>query len=296
MQLADAAAVPYRTPGTRHREGNIEFKYLLRGRSGSAQNYELSIVRTRERFFSPAHRHNFDQLRFVLAGRFGQPGALELKAGEVGYYPEGTPYVIESADTELMLVQFGGASGEGFTHYDELRASYPKMAQLGRFEDGIFRWNDPPPGEPRQKDGYEALWEQIHGRRLRYPAQRYRAPVVMNPAAFAWQPGAAAGAWVRPLGSFSERHIRVEQTRLEQGVSVRTLPDASIRLGYVVAGSGSLDGQPLHAGCAFELAAGEQALLAAGDSLLVLDLYLPAFPAGFTPGSQTVAAPGEVAA
>ena len=63
-----------------------------------------------------------------------------------------------------------------------------------------------------------------------------------------------------------------------------------------MAGSGSLDGQPLHAGRGVDLQAFEQALLAAGDSLLVLDLYLPAFPAGFTPGSQTVAAPGEVAA
>ena len=113
MKFADASAISYRTPGTRHREGNIEFKYLLTGEAGSPRNYELSIVRTQDHFESPAHRHNFDQIRYVLSGAFGEKGPLELKPGEVGYYPEGTPYRISSGNSEVLLLQFGGASGAG---------------------------------------------------------------------------------------------------------------------------------------------------------------------------------------
>ena len=101
MQFADSSKLGFSDPGTRHREGNISFKYLLKGRAGSPQNYELSHVRTRDRFYGPPHRHNFDQIRYILSGTFGQPGKLELKAGELGYYPEGTPYQIDSGDSDV---------------------------------------------------------------------------------------------------------------------------------------------------------------------------------------------------
>lgn len=277
MQFANGSVIPFSDPGTRHREGVIEFKYLLRGREGSPQNYELSVVRTRERFFGPPHRHNFDQVRWVFSGTFGEPGKLELRPGEVGYYPEGTPYQIDSGDSEVLLLQFGGASGSGFTAYDQLRRFYPVLAEKGEFKDGVFRWHSPPPGVAKQQDGYEAMWEAINGKPLTYPKPRYRHPTLMKPEAYAWIDADSRGAQTRELGRFTERAITIAQVRLEAGQQMTLRSPDTIRLFYVLEGAGRAGDQPLQAGCAFELVHGASVVLQAGQPLVLLDLHLPRF-------------------
>lgn len=291
MQFANAASLAFRDPGTRHREGNIQFKYLLRGTAGSPQNYELTLVRTDETFQGPPHRHNFDQIRYVVSGTFGE-GNLELRAGEVGYYPEGTPYRIHPGTSEVLLLQFGGASGAGFTHYDALRASYPVLAEKGEFRDGIFRWHQPPAGTAKQQDGYEALWELIHGKKLTYPRPRYRQPVLMNPAGFAWLQQ-AEGLSQRTLGRFTEREIGVTQLCLAAGAGATLDAGATIRLLYVLEGSGRLDGLQVQAGCALELPARASVAAHADDTLVLLALDLPRFDA---PASVDAATPARAAA
>lgn len=286
MQFADAATIAFRDPGTRHREGNIQFKYLLCGAAGSPQNYELSVVRTEARFHGPPHRHNFDQLRYVLSGTFGEPGRLELRPGEVGYYPEGTPYQIDSGDSEVLLLQFGGASGQGFTHYEALRSHYPLLAQLGEFKDGIFRWHQQPAGKPKQQDGYEALWELIHGRPLVYPRPRYRQPVLMNPEAFDWLPH-GHGLDARELGRFTERGIAVSQLRAMPGATARLHAGVTIRLVYVLEGAGRIGDREVHPGCAIELLVGTTVPVVAASALQLLAFDLPSF----APGSKAAVAP-----
>ena len=280
MQFAHGHTIPFRDSGTSHRGGNIEFKYLLKGQEGSPQNYELSVVRTTDRFYGPPHRHNFDQMRLVLKGKFGQPGRLELQTGEVGYYPEGTPYQIDSGDTEVLLLQFGGAAGHGFTHYDELRKSYPVLAQKGEFKDGIFRWHTPPDGTAKQQDGYEALWELINGRPLVYPKARYHNPVLMDPRAFDWSSTRDKGVHVKHLGRFTERDITVGQVRIDAGAQAMLDSPDSIRLLYVVEGSGRIGGQELSAGCAFEILQEQTHPVSATSDMVLLDMLLPRFDAG----------------
>jgi len=285
MQFADASSIPFRDPGTKHREGNIQFKYLLTGEAGSPQNYELSQVRTADRFYGPPHRHNFDQIRYVIKGRFGQPGKLEMQEGEVGYYPEGTPYQIDSGDSDILILQFGGASGNGFTHYEELRRNYPILAGKGEFTDGVFRWHEPPPGTAKQQDGYEALWELINGKPLVYPRQRYRHPVLMNPEGFAWMPAKDKGVFSRELGRFNERGTGVTQVRISAGTGTRLASPDTIRLLYVLEGTGRIGERELAPGCAFEIRRGESFPATATQDLLLLDFQLPRFdnaPAGTT--------------
>lgn len=291
MQFADGTQLAFHDPGTRHREGDIRFKYLLRGEAGSPQNYELSVVRTQDRFFGPPHRHNFDQIRYVISGSFGQPGKLELHEGEVGYYPEGTPYQIDSGDTEILILQFGGASGNGFTHYDQLRSHYPILAQKGEFKDGIFRWHEPPAGAARQQDGYEALWELIHGRPLVYPKPRLRQPVLMNPQAFDWLPTGEPGVMHRELGRFNERGTGVSQTRIASGTQAVLDPQGTIRLVYVLEGQGFVDDHALVPGCAFEVTSAQRPTVRATQQLVLLDLWLPRFD----PSSALQAARAEEA-
>lgn len=277
MQFADSSKLGFSDPGTRHREGNISFKYLLKGRAGSPQNYELSHVRTRDRFYGPPHRHNFDQIRYILSGTFGQPGKLELKAGELGYYPEGTPYQIDSGDSDVLLLQFGGAAGQGFTHYDQLRQHYPILAQKGEFKDGIFRWHEAPPGTAKQQDGYEALWELIHQRPLVYPKPRYHHPTVMNPQAFAWVPTREPGMAIKPMGRFTEREIGVGEVRIDAGARVRLDSPDTIRLLYVLQGSGCIGEHAVHEGCAVEIEQGQSCQAHADQTLVLLEMLLPRF-------------------
>ena len=286
MQFADGSSIPFRDPGTRHREGNIEFKYLLCGQAGSPQNYELSLVRTKDRFYGPPHRHNFDQVRFVVKGKFGQPGRLELQTGEVGYYPEGTPYQIDSGDSEVLLLQFGGAAGHGFTHYDELRKNYPVLAEKGEFKDGLFRWHSPPAGTAKQQDGYEALWELINGKPLVYPKARYHTPVLMSPHAFSWTDTKDSGVRVKHMGRFTERDITVGQVQIRAGAMTQLDSANSIRLLYVLEGSGQIGSRDVHAGCAVEIVQGHSHAVSARHDMVILDLLLPRFEAGVAPQSK----------
>ncbi len=287
MQFADGQSIPFSDPGTRHREGPIHFRYLLQGEAGTPQNYELTVVRTAGRFYGPAHRHNFDQIRWVLSGSFGEPGKLMLREGDVGYYPEATPYKIDSGDSEVLLLQFGGASGNGFTHYDQLRKFYPILAEQGEFKEGLFRWHEPPPGTARQQDGYEALWEAINRRQLVYPKQRYRHPTVMSPRGFAWLPTSDGALEHRELGRFTERAITIAQCRLPAGQSARLESPDTIRLLYVLEGNGTAGEHKLRPGCAFELTTGSHIDLEAHDTLVLVDLHLPRFnPSETTPAQQ----------
>jgi len=284
MQLVHADDVPFRKPRTNHREPNIEFKHLMTGARGSPQNFELLVARTNGKFHSPRHRHNFDQIRFGLSGKFGDGKGLDLPVGAVGYYPEGTHYAIDAEGSELLLLQFGGASGWGFTNYEQLYAAYPELAKLGEFRDGIFFRNDRsnlPPGTRRNQDGYEAMWEHIHGRPLSYPKPRYKAPVIMHPDGAAWladpeQPGVAR----RTLGMFTERMIEVGQIQVDAGATLAEAATRAPRLLFLFEGAGRGDGGdwPLHT--VLRIDTGETVRFQAETDARFLVMGLPIFAAG----------------
>ena len=280
MDIVDSIQVAWRDPGTKHREGSILFKYLFRGVEGSPQNYEFSIVKTTGRFFGPPHRHNFDQVRYVLSGNFGKGN--ELKPGQLGYYPEGTPYQIDAGDAEVLLLQFGGSSGHGFMNYEQLRQAHPKLAESGVFEGGIYTRTDPVTGRRNNQDGYEAIWEFVNQKPVSYPRPRYLQPVLLNPDNFAWQPTTGAEgdgnhAQQRLLGAFTERDTRMAMTRLAAGGTTTLRAGDTVRLSYVTQGRGALAGREIGQGSALRLTAGETAGLTASADLQTIDIYLPRF-------------------
>jgi hypothetical protein len=281
MQIVHADEVPFRAPGTKHREPNVEFKHLMVGKRGSPQNFELLVARTKGTFYSPRHHHNFDQIRFGLSGRFGDGKGNDVPAGGVGYYPEGAHYLIDCAESEVLLLQFGGASGWGFTNYDQLYGAYPELARLGEFRDGVFFRGDRsnlPPGTRRNQDGYEAMWEHIHGQRLRYPAPRYKEPVIMSPENSAWladeaQPGVAR----RTLGVFTERLIEIAQIKVDEGATLRESAPRAPRLLFVIAGGGTAEGREWRAQTVIQLDKGESTSVVAKRAATLLVLGLPIF-------------------
>src|SRR5262252_9483264 len=106
-----------------HRQGMFRHRTVAAGEPGTPGNFILELVRTTDDFFSPRHKHNFDQFRYQLEGEFDFDRNGKMTPGTIGYFPEGTPYGPQSSSVSslTLVLQFGGASGNGYMtqeHFD----------------------------------------------------------------------------------------------------------------------------------------------------------------------------------
>lgn len=266
-------------PSQPHRPGGVSFRHLLAGEDDAKDNYSLSLVDVAELYVAPRHRHNFEQVRVVLNGRFGfGPGAVQ-EAGSVGYFCEGTYYTQrgEGPSTTLLL-QCGGASGSGYMGFERLQRGIREIAQRGSFHDGVFTWTDDR-GKKHNQDGYEAVWEHVFGRTLHYPKPRYQAPVIVQPQHFEWLPW-APGVAIKRLGCFNERGLGVALWRIDAGAGIALEPAERRELLYVQRGSVAVGSHALPAGSAIEVRRGEPLRLQAGaGGAELIGLSLPRFDA-----------------
>ena len=201
-----------------HRSGGIDFKRLLQGTPGTPDNFELSIVRTTGDYYTPRHRHNFDQVRLCLEGAMNYAPGKDLKAGTVGYFPEGTFYGPQS-DTGvsiILLLQMGGSAGYGFMGYRQLTDGYKKLSGLGSFDGGIF-CRHTADGRVIRQDGYEAIWEDVNGRAVQYPPPRYLDPVIIYPDSFGWLATRDPGFELKHMATFGERALNIGEIRATRG-------------------------------------------------------------------------------
>src|ERR687893_503860 len=127
------------TTGSSHRGGESTYFRMLDGEEGSAGNFSLLVARSPGRF-SPRHRHNFEQFRYQLEGvaDYGRTG--KLKPGMLGYFPESVHYGPQTQpDGEMlsvMVLQFAGASGNGYPGRSVSLAVAEELKQIGHFKDG----------------------------------------------------------------------------------------------------------------------------------------------------------------
>jgi hypothetical protein len=221
-----------------HRSGGIDFKRLLQGTAGSLDNFEFSLVRTAGDYFTPRHRHNFDQVRYCIEGTMNYAPGKDLKAGTAAYFPEGT-YYGPQADTShslVLLLQMGGSAGYGFMSYQQLHDGYERLCDLGQFERGVFT-RESTDGRKIRKDGYEAIWEHVNGRDVEYPSPRYDEPIVFNPENFRWIPTREPGFDIKHLGTFGERGVAIGMIRCTKGSRHLIDRHRSPELLFVVRGS-----------------------------------------------------------
>lgn len=266
MLVVHESEVPRRGPSD-HRGGGIMLRSLLRGTEGTPENFDLMLIDA-EGFSTPQHRHNFDQVRILLDGEFGFGAGLVQKSGTVAYFPEGTYYIQNAPRRSLtLLLQAGGASGGGYMSARQLAEGVDSAKQRGRFEGGVFTWEDEN-GKKHNKDGYEAAWEAVHGRTIAYPKPQYEAPVIVHEERIGWRsvPG-QAGVHQKLFGVFAGSELRVSRIRVEAGQQWQQTADTRDRLLYVVSGAGEINGHPLRAGSAVHIAAAESALLRAEPEL-----------------------------
>lgn len=236
------------------RDGVLAQKFLLTGQDGSPNNYLLNVGRTGHGGWgTPRHRHNFDQVRFVLKGEYPIASGVVMKEGSVGYFPESVHYGPQDRPDglEMMVCQFGGASGMGFVSVAQREAANEALKQKGEFSNGIFTWIDEQ-GKKHNQDGSEACIEHATGKKIVFAKPRYKDIVIMDPSNFDWIATGAVGVSTKLLGTFTERDVRLEMIRLEEGAEVTGGELACIELLFLSEGIVSAEGRTYGARTAFE--------------------------------------------
>jgi len=247
MKVVQFADVPL-VRGLEHRGGTFHSRTPVAGEPGTPGNFKFSVSELGTDYSGPRHRHNFDQYRFMLSGEsdYGQDGPL--KAGMLGYYPEGVYYGPQVNKTPITcaVLQFGGASGSGYLQPREVKAGMEELKQFGEFKDGVFHRREGAQGILRGKsnmDAYQAIWEHVHGRAMVYPKGRYDAPIMMDAGNFAWaRVRGAAGVSEKLFGVFTERRTQARLVRLDAGAHYEV---AGRGVYLVLSGAGAAGGAPL---------------------------------------------------
>jgi len=273
MKIVHADEVEWKR-GLQHRGGTFHYRHLLEGEAGTVGNFHLGIGQQDGDFASPRHRHNFDQFRFQIEGTMNFDRNGKMAPGMLGYFPEGAAYGPQSSEgcSVTAVLQFGGASGNGYLSPAEVAAGTDELKKFGTFQGGIFRRNDDVDGR-RNTDAYQAIWEHVHGRRMDYPKPRYRDPIMVDPENYEWLPIAGVpGASEKSLGTFTERECAAVLFKLAPGTTYR----AGGRSVYLVlSGAGRVGEQSYRSLTAIHLSSGEAAEFTARESTELLQLVLP---------------------
>src|SRR3954453_8805912 len=154
-----------------------------------------------------------------------------------------------------------------------------EMKEFCTFERGVFkRIGQLAPGEKRNQDSYEAIWEHVNKRKLVYPKPRYGEPILIKPEGFEWetredQPGVAT----KPLCVFSERQLQLSVIKLEPGARASQAARGGVAIGFVLQGEGTVNGEALRKHSAFS--GTEEFELGSRDGMEVLLVGLPIFAA-----------------
>ncbi|MGZ5895462.1 MAG: hypothetical protein ACXWJ6_04320 [Xanthobacteraceae bacterium] len=275
MKIVQGDEVPL-VRGLEYRGGMFHSRRLLEGTPGTIDNFQLGVGVSQGDFYSPRHRHNFEQIRVQLDGALSYDRDGTMTAGIVGYFPEGVFYGPQSQKPEdvatAAVLQFGGASGSGYLSNKETRAAMEELNKLGEFKYGVFRRREAFHGK-KNADGNQAIWEHHHQRPIAFPKPRYPEPIMMDPKNFAWVPVAGApGASEKLLGVFTERRTEASLYKLDPGASL-TVKGNGVFL--ALRGAGKVGDAPLRKLTAFHLARGETVKVTASEETEIMHFGLP---------------------
>jgi len=258
------------------RAGTTHLRHLMDGEPGTPGNFMLGIWKSEGDFYSPRHRHNFEQYRYVLDGELNYNLNGKLTKGMLGYFPEGVMYGPQSQDPDkfslALILQFGGTSGSGFLSQAEVDAAEAELKKLGIFEKGVFRRTS---GDGKKNmDGMQAIWEHINGRTMVYPNPRLINPAFMDPACYEWTKVEGASKVAEKLFPVSsDRDAESRIVKLEAGARYALRGRAVY---YTIAGKGTAGVEPLRNMTSFYLEAGESQQISAQQTLEILQLGMPA--------------------
>ena len=241
------------------REGKLDQKHLLFGEDGSPNNYDLNMgVTGGGGWRTPRHRHNFDQIRYVIQGTLPYTENDVLEQGWVGYFPESIHYGPQERSEGLrtMVLQCGGASGGGYLSVAQREATNVELAKTGEFKKGLYHYADAN-GAPQAMDGSQAIFEHATGGKLEFATPRYTDVIAMNPEAYDWVQQNDSGVWEKWLGSFTERDLRIGFLRLDSGAAYQAGQHPSIEILFQINGKVSAGGEKYGPETGYEFLANE---------------------------------------
>jgi hypothetical protein len=288
MRVIRDAELPMVERKETQREGRFIEKTFLQGEPGRPDNFKFYMVQQFGDFYSPRHKHNFEQVRLQLSGTTSYDKDGTMTPGVLGYFPEGTPYgptTITTEESLIVILQAGGPSLSGYASAAEREMANRELRKTGEFRNGAYI---PNPGTGRKnQDSFEAMWEFINQRKLEYPAPRFQRPVFMNTQAFPWRPLAGAqGVAEKQLGAF-ELGFTMRYLRIDPGASATV--DGRI-ICYVLAGSGTADGAAFDKGDVIYADARETATIRATTPVELFTMSMLMLDAERMPRGATAAA------
>jgi quercetin dioxygenase-like cupin family protein len=275
MDIIHAAEMPWGESLVAQRAGGeVAHKRLFEGAEDSPDNYMLVMSKEPKSFFSPRHRHPWDQIRFCLEGKIPIAKGVFVDGGEIAYFPESVHYGPQEGgeDRIVVLLQFGGASGNGFIGPDRVEQARVQLAQEGRFEGGVYV-RETPEGR-RNRDAYEAIWLHVMRGELSYAPPVYKTPIVMRPQALPWLPTAEPGVAAKSIGVFPHRGLTLSAWRIEPGAQHSIPASAALRLLFVMDGDGTVGAEALRRWSVVRLPAGDGAALRSANRLECLELAI----------------------
>ena len=262
------------------RSGTLDQKFLLQGEHGSPNNYLLNVGLTGSGGWgTPRHRHNFDQIRYVLKGKYPASPHKIMGEGAVAYFPESVHYGPQDRPEglEMMVIQFGGASGSGFLSTPEREAANKRLESKGTFKDGIFTWVEDK-GQKHNMDGSAACFEEATGKKLVFHPARYDDVVMMEPEALAWVDTAMPGVQVKHLGTFTERNTVIRFVKVARGATFKTGTRDQIEVLFMSQGNVSVNGRSYGPKTAIELMPKDPSVdVVAEEEALFFSVLLPKF-------------------
>ncbi len=193
-------------------------------------------------YHSPRHRHTFQQVRYVLAGKM-KYGSEVYGPGDCLYIPEGAYYgPVKPVESDEKLhfadIQFEGPSGIPYPEPEEVVAAQRKLAETGKFEEGVYTF-----ASGRKRDAYEAILEEITGQSISYPTSRLNSYVVLKTETMPWTRHATvAGLELKHLAYFFETGPNLKMVRIAKGSALPASTPIGHRAVFLLEGEVSFNG------------------------------------------------------
>ncbi|TAY28728.1 DUF4124 domain-containing protein [Rhizobium leguminosarum] len=279
MRISEASTAEGGAVGSM-RDGKLDQKFLLYGEDGSPNNYLLNVGLTGGGGWgTPRHRHNFDQIRYVLKGKYPASPHKIMDEGSVAYFPESVHYGPQDRPEglEMMVIQFGGASGAGFLSTPRREAANEALKAKGEFKNGIFTWVDEK-GQTHNQDGATACYEEAMGKKMVLAPPRYDDIIMMDPKGYDWIATGQPGVSTKRLGTFTERNIDIGFIKVDAGATFNTGSRGQIEVLFMSKGNVTVDGKTYGEKTAIELLPSDVPVdIKASEEALFFTVTLPKF-------------------
>ena len=135
MHVIETAKIPWTLVSKSNRPGRVHRKLVREGPVSPGVGYTADLVRYEGghgTFSAPRHKHNFDQIRYIVSGTPDFGHYQVASAGQSAFFPAGAAYGPETIEeAEVLLVQWGPHWMTRADH-DE---TYAAMQQVGEFKE-----------------------------------------------------------------------------------------------------------------------------------------------------------------